>query len=53
MHVRGVRLDEGPDSTELAIALDICRAVGGSLTLRDLDQGFLAEIELPVQFDAA
>lgn len=48
---RGVRLDERPDSTGmgLAIAFDICRAVGGSLTLSNLAPGFLARVELPAQ----
>lgn len=46
---RGARLDERPDSTGmgLAIAFEICRAVGGSLTLSNLDPGFRAEVELP------
>lgn len=46
---RGVRLDQSADSTGmgLAIAFDICAAAHGTLRLRNLDPGFLAEIELP------
>ena len=46
---RGVRLDERTDGAGLglAIASDICRAAGGTMTLQNLKPGFEAELQFP------